>query len=251
MSSRIELIETKILKRPGKGLLFCVLMLFLQLFVSLADEQTWVEDTFEDFIDGRLDASGSNIYVSRDGKIRTILRYDLNDDGYIDLLFCQMHDTVNYLPATLAEISPDRKVHASELSVGGSNQVEVTDLNGDGYKDLVFCPNNKGSQNRRYIVTIIYGGEDGWPPHRTTGALPVYDIKELAIADLNHDGWIDIVTLNGEAWILGQPPGNIVRIFWRGKSATCLLAGMRWASLVHTPSNPETSTLTVPLMLSS
>ena len=32
----------------------------------------WVEDTYEDFADGRLDQAGQNIYVSRDGSVRTI-----------------------------------------------------------------------------------------------------------------------------------------------------------------------------------
>jgi len=31
-----------------------------------------VEDSFEDFADVRLDAAGQNLYVSRDGKVRTI-----------------------------------------------------------------------------------------------------------------------------------------------------------------------------------
>ena len=34
--------------------------------------QTWVEDTFDDFSDGTLDASGQNIYVSRSGTKLTI-----------------------------------------------------------------------------------------------------------------------------------------------------------------------------------
>ena len=70
--------------------------------------QIWLEDTFEDFVDGTFDASGQNIYVSRDGKIRTINRFDLNEDGWIDLLFPGTHDNYSFIPATLASVSPDR-----------------------------------------------------------------------------------------------------------------------------------------------
>lgn len=47
---------------------------------AAAGSQTrvWVEETFDDFRDGKLDAAGQNIYVSRDGTIRTIHRFDLN-----------------------------------------------------------------------------------------------------------------------------------------------------------------------------
>lgn len=56
-------------------------------FPMIAAAQTWVEDSYADFADGRLDASGQNIYVSRDGSVRTIHRFDLNQDSFIDLVF--------------------------------------------------------------------------------------------------------------------------------------------------------------------
>ncbi|MCK4466243.1 MAG: hypothetical protein KAU83_11080, partial [Bacteroidales bacterium] len=60
--------------------------------------QIWVEDSFEDFADGTFDASGQNIYINRDGKIRTINRFDLNEDGWIDLLFPSTHDNYSFIP---------------------------------------------------------------------------------------------------------------------------------------------------------
>jgi hypothetical protein len=85
-----QMITSDILKKTPnlKNLRFPILCIgfFTGLFFTVA-AQTWVHDTFEDFIKGTLDASGANFYVSRDGKIRTIHRFDYNDDGYIDLLF--------------------------------------------------------------------------------------------------------------------------------------------------------------------
>jgi hypothetical protein len=46
--------------------------------------EVWVEDTFEDFRDGEFEASGADLYVTRAGSIKTVQRFDLNNDGYID-----------------------------------------------------------------------------------------------------------------------------------------------------------------------
>ena len=193
------------------------MMSFLIMLVILSPglmAQEWIENSFEDFIDGKLDASGNNIYVSADGKIRTIHRFDYNDDGFIDLLFCNTHDQVDNLPSTLANVGPGRTVTESDIAYPGTLQVRSVDLNKDGYLDLVFVPNFNGVQGTRGFVSIIYGGKDGWPVARTTGHLPGNLIKELAIADLNGDQWPDIVTLNSAAWIVGQPSGKIVRVYW-------------------------------------
>ena len=200
---------------------YFLLSAMLGLFSSV-NAETWVEDTFEDFADGTLDASGQNIYVSRDGAVRTIQKFDLNEDGWIDLLFMNQHDMSTNNPATLAEISENREVNASNLAVNGSIQVEEADLNRDGFSDLVFTPTPSGIQNPRLFLTIIYGGRDGWSSQRASSALPVNgeghyyrgNIVMTAIADLNHDRWPDIVTLNSEAWLPGQPAGKIARIYW-------------------------------------
>jgi hypothetical protein len=186
-------------------------------FILTGTAQTLVDETFEDFIRGTLDASGANIYVSRDGKIRTIHRYDYNDDGYIDLLFPHTHDQTDDLPSTLAEVMADRSIKELKLAYKGSLQVTSADLNLDGYNDLIFIPNHDGIQNPRNFLTIVYGGEDGWPASRSTAPLPVNGARAVAVADLNRDGWPDIVTLNSEAWNPGQPPGNIIRIYWGGE----------------------------------
>ena len=198
-------------------ILFLLYYIPLTGFISTSYAQTWEEDSFEEFIDGKLDASGNNIYVSKKGDIRSIHHYDYNNDGNIDLLFCQTHDIFHNIPATLGEVLGDRATTESNLAVEGSIQATYCDLNNDGYDDLIFCPNHNGIQNTRRFVTIIYGGEDGWPASRSTGHLPVNNTKAVSVADLNQDGWEDIVTLNGEPWSYGQPSGNIVRIFWGGQ----------------------------------
>jgi hypothetical protein len=196
---------------------FLCALLLLIIEIPITNAQTWIEDTFQDFSSGNFDASGNNIYVSQDGKIRTIHKFDYNNDGYIDLLYNQTHNSITDNPATLAEVSTNKTIKETNLAVEGSLRTTTADLNNDGYLDLIFIPNHRGIQSPRAFLTIIYGGEDGWPTQRSHGALPVYNIKSVAIADLNHDGWADIVTLNGLAWAPGQPAGNIARIYWGDK----------------------------------
>ncbi len=194
----------------------CVALLCWVAFAATAgaETQVWIEDSFADFADGRLDASGQNLYISRDGKVRTIHRFDLNQDGYLDLIFNSTHDLRTYVPATMGTVGEDRRAATSKLAVEGSLRVALSDLNRDGWLDAVFCPNYSGLQNDRRFVTILWGGEDGWPARRSNGVLPVHAAADLVVVDLNKDEWPDIAVLNGPAWIPGQPDGRILRIYW-------------------------------------
>ncbi|MDI9605100.1 MAG: VCBS repeat-containing protein [Bacteroidota bacterium] len=191
-------------------------ILFFMLSVQYIVGQQWIDDSFEDFSKGYFDDSGQNIYVSRKGEIRTIRKFDLNNDEYIDLIFNSTHDDDVGVPASIATVvdSEKRVIQTDEITIRGSLSSEVRDLNGDGFLDIVFCPNPPGIQNQRRFVCIAYGDKEGWSESRINGVLPVNRVKELAVADINSDGWPDILTLNSTAWLPNQPEGNILKIFW-------------------------------------
>jgi len=195
---------------------YTCLVLFIFSTIQFTFGQHWVDNTFEYFSKGYFDDSGQNIYVSKKGEIRTIRKFDLNNDGYIDLIFNSTHDDDSGVPASIAGVinSDKRTIQTNELNIRGSLSTEIRDVNNDGVKDIIFCPNLSGIQNQRRFVHIAYGNNEGWDESRINGVLPVYRIKELAVADVNHDDWPDILTLNGTAWIPNQPKGNILRIFW-------------------------------------
>ena len=94
-----------------------------------SDVEVWVEDAHADFADGTLDASGQNLYVSRDGTIRTIHRFDLDQDGWLDLLFNNTHDWEFFVPATEGIVAPhtERMLRTRELPVEGSLRVVLED----------------------------------------------------------------------------------------------------------------------------
>jgi len=186
--------------------------------VSACGDDVWLEDSYADFADGTLDASGQNLYVSRDGKVRTIQRFDLDQDGYLDLIFNSTHDWEFFVPATQGTVAAGSAPFTSQpLPVEGSLRVVLDDLNRDGHTDAIFCPNYSGLQSQRRLLTILWGAADGWSPRRSNGMLPVHAAADVAVCDLNHDDWGDIAVLNGAAWLPGQPAGRIVRIYWGGE----------------------------------
>ena len=172
----------------------------------------WTE-TGAAFKAGTRGDSGQNLYVNRHGELETIRRFDLDGNGHLDLLFNSSHDIYNALPATIATLQ-GKRLQIGELAVDGSSRVLSADLNRDGYNDLVFMPNHQNVQQQRSSIIIAWGGPTGWTTDRLTRQLPVNGVTSMAIGDLNHDGWPDIVTLNSTGWLFGQPDGKIVRVYW-------------------------------------
>src|SRR3989442_10516363 len=54
--------------------------------------KSWVENRFEDFIHGDFWTQSANLYVSKAGRVQSVYRWDINKDGYIDILFSQAHE---------------------------------------------------------------------------------------------------------------------------------------------------------------
>src|SRR5918992_1537359 len=83
-------------------LIFAAILGGLLNVASTAASQ-WTEDSFEDFRDGTFLDAGSNAYVSAKGRIQIINRWDLNNDGHLDVIMPAGHgqtekeDTYCYL----------------------------------------------------------------------------------------------------------------------------------------------------------
>jgi len=56
-------------------------------------KRIWITEGFEGFRKGTFGNGGQNIYVSKKGVLQRIFQYDLDKNGYIDLVFanCQNH----------------------------------------------------------------------------------------------------------------------------------------------------------------
>ena len=53
-----------------------------------------VHEGFDALSRGELENAGENLYVSRKGRVQLIHRWDLNNDGYYDLVFSNTHNSM-------------------------------------------------------------------------------------------------------------------------------------------------------------
>lgn len=200
--------------------------------------------TAEDFRKGSLGKSAANLYVSAKGPVEVVNRWDLNQDGYPDLVFGADHnmrmwvDTLVYwgtptgprslVPPRAAELPqatllfrelPERQAGVTRLPAFGSGRSAAADLNNDGFPDLVLC--NYTDFPERRAARIYWGSVEGFSTRKYT-ELPTLRPTDVKAADLNGDGLRDLVFANfgvdphpgeygswpDESWIYwGHPDG--------------------------------------------
>ena len=154
--------------------------------------QVWRHEGFQAFSRGKFEDSGSNIYVSRRGRIQLINRLDLNRDGHIDLFVANGHghsedeDAFVYLNNG-ETIDPLRRI---ALPTDGAVEGLVADLNRDGISDVVVVNGTGGTTNKS--DSFIYYGSEGRFPVSERRRLRSWSGREAAVGDWNRDGWPDL-----------------------------------------------------------
>ena len=165
-------------------------LLFLCISRAFAGE--WTEASFEDFRDGTFTDAGSNAYVSANGRIQIISRWDLNNDGHLDIIMPAGHgqtekeDTYVYLNNG-GDIDGRLLVR---VPANGSMDGIVRDFNKDGLNDLAVCNGDNGS-HQRTKTDVYYGTRDGFTASKRV-TLPSHDNLGLCAGDFDGDGLLDL-----------------------------------------------------------
>jgi hypothetical protein len=107
---------------------------------------------------------------------------DLNGDGHLDLVFGGPNAAIFFGNGTRDWSSARRQPLRGTFGLA-SNQTEVADLNRDGFPDIIFA----GPK------VIVYYGNAGASYAEKDRVIIDVDAKTITVADVNQDGWLDLV----------------------------------------------------------
>ena len=95
----------------------------------------WITKGFEGFSKGTMENGGQNLYVSKKGILQRIFQYDLNHNGYVDLVFANCQNHGESAPAYVYAVGTEQQ---DVLLSQGSVCSMALDIDGDMEPELQF-----------------------------------------------------------------------------------------------------------------
>ena len=147
----------------GVAVVCCLLMHGGSPFLSqqTAAGKRWTVSSFLEFSQGTLGDAGVNTYVTAAGEVQLINLWDLNRDGFIDIVLPNTHDNNQQIDLFIYwGVDEDHVSRRTRLpSDGGTSQV-LGDLNRDGFTDLVVA-NGENGIKPNLDSYLYWGGAPG------------------------------------------------------------------------------------------
>ena len=178
----------------------------------------WVTKGFDDFRKGTFGNGGQNLYVSRAGVLQRIYQYDLNHNGYFDLVFANCQNHHEAAPAFVYK-DPLGKCERFDLPAQGSLSGAVADLTGSGFLDIIVC--GRYDMAAPFASTDIYfGSKDDYSEKRHI-KIPTPWSESMTSGNFKKDGF--------PALAFAMPFYKTVRIFYHTE------LGIEWSKFTDLP----------------
>ena len=149
---------------------------------------SWITEGYEAFSRGKFGNSGQNLYVSKEkGVLQRIYQYDLDRNGYVDLVFANCQNHYEAAPSYVYTTDGNRQVLPGQGSVTGM----AFDATGNGYKD-VFVVGHYDAAAPFATTDIYYGSDKGYSEDRHI-RIPTPFAEDCAHGDFNGKGKQSVV----------------------------------------------------------
>ena len=166
-------------------IIICSIIITLTLNVA-AIAAVWTETSFGDFADGTYSDGGANIYTTTDGTIKVIgQQLDVNGDGWMDIVFSNTYNDTTYNIDSyiyFGSAGGFSEANRAELDTLGATVNSISDLNDDGYLDIVFSNYHDGTTPN--INSYIYWGSETGFSNGNRTELQTHGARGNSIADL-------------------------------------------------------------------
>ncbi|MHB9071601.1 MAG: FG-GAP repeat domain-containing protein [Sedimentisphaerales bacterium] len=175
-------------------------------------DKIWVHSSFREFVKGSFYGSGNNLYVNANGVIETIHRFDVNNDGYVDIAMANNHDYIERGPTHIyTMVEKQKKEWDRQQLANDSGWISrILDIDKDGFADLIVV-NGENGVTSALSSYVYWGTPEGIGSMRTE--LPTMGAYDVAVIDINLDGRLDMIFPS--AWQDHHNPGKpiLARIY--------------------------------------